>query len=60
VNKISEVTRRNIFDFVLLEKTAWSGRLDEPAFLSRIFDLSKLPSTDSRFDNASGISGNIG
>jgi hypothetical protein len=54
MNKISEVRRRNIFDFILLEQIAWNGRLDEPAFLSRIFDLSKLPSTDGRFDNASG------
>lgn len=52
MNKVSEVTRRNIFDHIILEKIAWSGRFDEPSFLSRIFDLLELPSTDSRFDNA--------
>jgi hypothetical protein len=54
MNKISEVTRRNIFDFILLENISWSGRLDEPAFLCRIFDLSKLSSTDGRFEDARG------
>jgi len=54
MNKISVVTRRNIFDGIILSKVNWSGRLEEPDFLSRIFDLSKLPSYDSRFSNAWG------
>ena len=33
-------------------RTIWYGSLDEIAFLSRIWDLKSLPSTDSRFPNA--------
>jgi len=50
--KISIVVRQGIFDEITLNKISWSGRLEEPDFLNRIFDLSKLPSTDSRYDNA--------
>lgn len=50
--KISIVARQAIFDEITLNKISWSGRLEEPDFLSRIFDLSKLPSTDSRYNNA--------
>lgn len=53
-NKISEVTRRNIFDFIQVERFWWSGRLEEADFLSRIFDLEKLESYDNRFENAAG------
>lgn len=52
--RISEVTRRDIIDTILVEQVSWSGRLEEPEFLSRLFDLQKLPSTDSRFNNAFG------
>jgi len=54
MNKISELTRRNIFDYIQSENIYWSGRLEDSDFLSRIFDLNSLPSSDSRFDNASG------
>lgn len=50
--KISIVTRQAIFDEITLNNISWSGRLEEPDFLNRLFDLSKLPSTDSRYDNA--------
>lgn len=53
-NKISEITRRNIFDFIQVEGFWWSGRLEEADFLSRIFDLDKMESYDNRFDNAAG------
>ncbi len=53
-NRISTITRRNIFDFIQIENFWWAGRLGEPEFLSRIFDLEKLPSIDSRFENAAG------
>jgi AbiJ-like protein/KAP-like P-loop domain-containing protein len=46
-NVISEVTRRAIIDFLSLSG-GWSGRLSEADFLSRIYDLAKMPSTDSR------------
>ena len=50
--KISIVVRQAIFDEITLNKVSWSGRLEEPDFLNRIFDLSKMPSYDSRYDNA--------
>jgi hypothetical protein len=50
--KISIVARQAIFDEITLSNISWSGRLEEPDFLNRLFDLSKLPSTDSRYDNA--------
>jgi hypothetical protein len=53
-SQISEVTRRNIIDEIVIGKARWSGRLEEPDFLSRIFELSKMPSTDYRFSDAAG------
>jgi hypothetical protein len=53
-NKISVITRRNIFDFIQVEGFLWSGRLEEIDFLSRIYDLERMESTDSRFPNAAG------
>ncbi len=50
--KISEPTRRNLIDSLLLEKVRWSGRLEEPDFLARIFDLNGIPSKDHRFPSA--------
>ncbi len=54
MNKITEITRKNIFDFIQIENIHWSGTLDEADFLSRIFNLSELPSDDSRFNDAAG------
>jgi len=54
MSPISEVTRRDIIDSIVVENIIWSGRLDETQFLSRIFDLKQLPSTDSRFSSAYG------
>lgn len=51
---ISEITRRDIFDLITLEKINWSGRLEETAFLDRIWDLNDMPSTDHRFKDAAG------
>ncbi len=53
-NRISPLTRRNIFDFIQVEDFWWSGRLEETDFLSRIFDLEEMPSYDIRYDNALG------
>jgi hypothetical protein len=53
-NKITQVTRRNIFDFIQVEGFWWPGRLDETAFLSRIYDLNNIESFDGRFSNAAG------
>lgn len=54
MKKISQITRRNTFDFIQVEGFWWSGRLEETAFLSRMFDLENLPSSDSRYSNAAG------
>jgi hypothetical protein len=51
---ISEATRRDIFDSILIEKVAWNGRLEEPDFLARLFDLKSMPSGDGRFSDAYG------
>jgi len=63
-NKISDVTRREIIDLIntgfrdtnVFEdiKINWYGKLEETTFLSRIFDLSKMRSTDNRFSDATG------
>lgn len=53
-NKISKFTRRNIFDFLQVERFWWAGRLEEIDFLSRIFNLEEMESFDDRFENAAG------
>jgi len=52
--KITSITRRNIFDFIQVEDFWWAGRLEESNFLSRMFDLENMPSNDDRFLNAAG------
>lgn len=52
MNRISEPTRRDIIDAIIVGDVAWSGRLDEPDFLSRLFDLKSLPSHDHRYSTA--------
>jgi hypothetical protein len=47
-NEISEVTRRNIADEVIVSNIKYSGGLDEAKFLSRIYKLKELPSFDYR------------
>lgn len=46
--------RVNILDGLRLNDVAWFGKLDDVEFLSRLFDLQQLPSTDSRFKDAAG------
>ncbi len=46
--------RINIFDGMRLENINWSGKLNDVEFLSRLYDLGKLPSKDSRFIDAAG------
>jgi len=50
--RISEITRRDIADAITIEKIVWSGRLEEPQFLSRVFDLGSMSSTDHRYKSA--------
>jgi hypothetical protein len=52
--KISQITRRDIADAIIVEQINWAGQLEEQEFLARLFDLGSLPSTDVRFKNASG------
>lgn len=51
---IDRQIRVNIIDGIRLEKIIWCGNLDEVEFLNRLYDLKCLPSSDSRFDDASG------
>ncbi|MBL9000182.1 MAG: abortive infection family protein [Phycisphaerae bacterium] len=53
-HSISEVTRRAVFDGLRLLGTRWSGRLEEDAFLTRLFDLNSMHSNDHRFSTAAG------
>ncbi len=41
-------------DFIALRGTPWSGRLDEVAFLARLYDLESMPSHDHRYRTAAG------
>lgn len=61
-NKITEITRQEIIDLYVhgwknhetgeVDGCFWSGKLDETAFLSRLFDLDSMQSTDRRYRNA--------
>jgi AbiJ N-terminal domain 3/Abortive infection C-terminus len=51
---ISEITRRDAFDMLTLDGINWAGRLEEPDFLARIWDLADMRSTDGRFKDAAG------
>ncbi|MBM4447367.1 MAG: hypothetical protein FJ023_08505 [Chloroflexi bacterium] len=53
-NEITEVTRRNIIDYLTASYARWAGRLPEDEFLARLYDLTALPSKDPRFRNAAG------
>jgi hypothetical protein len=50
--EVTDVTRRDLFDFLRDEERAWWGRLDEISFLGHLYDLDSLPSTDSRHATA--------
>jgi hypothetical protein len=49
---ISEATRRKIIRTIKEEDIRWSGSLNDVEFLSRIYDLDKLPSHDPRYEDA--------
>lgn len=52
-NQITALTRRNITDYIAAEGINWWGRLDEVAFLQRVWpDLDSMPSNDGRFRSA--------
>jgi hypothetical protein len=50
--RISEITRRDLWE--VLTGVKWWGRLDEIAFLKRLYSLDFLPSTDNRRHDAEG------
>jgi hypothetical protein len=52
MNKIELSTRRNILDGFIVTQITWYGNLEQSNFLGRLFDLSKLPSTDPRYKTA--------
>ena len=51
-NAISEVTRRAIIDYFVADEVYWAGRLKDHEFLSRLYDLTQMRSTDYRFRTA--------
>jgi hypothetical protein len=52
---ITEVTRREVVDRLLAATNGnWAGHLQEAEFLSRLYDLDRLPSFDNRFKTAAG------
>ena len=54
-HRISEITRRDVIDALLLDSTApFHGRLDLISFLKRVWPLTAMSSTDGRFNNAEG------
>ncbi|TIR17096.1 MAG: hypothetical protein E5X33_27005 [Mesorhizobium sp.] len=53
-NTISEVTRRTIIDHFTVAQVSWAGRLHDDEFLARLYDLTKLPSSDHRYKDAAG------
>jgi hypothetical protein len=53
-NQITPVTRRDIMDMMSVDGVSWAGRLPEPEFLGRIWDLTAMPSTDRRYADAAG------
>ena len=63
MDKISEVTKRDIQDLFkcgvtlpdgTVKKVYWYGRLEDADFLSRLYNLSDMPSYDSRYKDANG------
>lgn len=52
-SKLPRQVRLNIVDGLRLENIYWQGKLDDVEFLSRLYDLGSLPSTDPRYTTAS-------
>lgn len=51
-NKITTITRKNISDELKINNLSYNGRLEEPDFLNRLYNLQQLPSRDYRYTNA--------
>jgi len=52
--ELTEVTRREIIDRIIISHEPFHGELDLITFLKRVWDLSSMPSTDRRFVDAEG------
>lgn len=52
-HSITDLTRRNIFDYLTMQQLPWAGRLDEDQFVVRVWPgAADLPSHDTRFSGA--------
>jgi hypothetical protein len=51
-DKITDVTRRDIVDYISAAPIDWGGRLGDLKFLARLYNLAELPSFDTRFSTA--------
>ena len=54
MSEISQRTRQDIIEYLMIARIHWSGDMDEDGFLKRIYDLDAMPSYDRRFKNAAG------
>lgn len=52
--EISEITRHNIVDTLILKQGSFHGQMDYMSFLKRVWPLDKMSSTDGRFATAEG------
>ena len=52
MNNVSKVTRQNIADELAMGNLRYNGRLLEPDFLARLYDLQSMRSRDRRYTNA--------
>ena len=52
LRRITQVTRRDIFDYLRAQREPWWGRIGEIGFLERLYDLEALPLTDPRLATA--------
>jgi len=51
-NELPRSVRTDIIDGLKMDRVIYNGQLDDVEFLQRIFDLKKLQSNDSRFEDA--------
>jgi hypothetical protein len=51
---VSKGTRNDIIQLIKSEGISWSGTIGDVEFLSRIYDLTELPSFDHRYASAKG------
>ncbi|WP_433861010.1 abortive infection family protein [Pseudomonas thivervalensis] len=53
-SSLPKKVRQNIMDGLQLDDVQWYGRMNDVEFLSRLYELEKLPSTDGRYKDAAG------